>query len=66
MTTWSDMNAYLREKGVTLLSAGRDETPHAYKDIEEVMDAQSDLVRRVAKFTPKMVRMAPEGERPED
>ena len=66
MTTWSDMNAYLKEKGVTLLSAGRDETPHAYKDIEEVMDAQAELVRRVARFTPKMVRMAPEGERPED
>ena len=40
-TTWSDMRAYLREKGVTLLSAGLDETPLAYKDIEQVMDAQS-------------------------
>ena len=30
------------------------------------LDAQSELVRRVARFTPKMVRMAPEGERPED
>jgi tRNA-splicing ligase RtcB len=66
MTTWHDMRAYLREMGVTLLSAGRDETPHAYKDIEEVMDAQRELVRRVAKFTPRIVRMAPEGEKPED
>jgi tRNA-splicing ligase RtcB len=65
-TTWADMRAYLREKGVTLLSAGRDETPHAYKDIEAVMDAQAELVRRVARFTPRLVRMAPEGERPED
>lgn len=65
-TTWADMNAYLREKGVTLLSAGRDETPHAYKDIEAVMAAQSALVRKVARFTPRVVCMAPEGERPED
>ena len=65
-TTWADMKAYLREKGVTLLSAGRDETPHAYKDIEQVMDAQAELVRRVARFTPRLVRMAPEGEKPED
>lgn len=65
-TTWADLRAYLREKGVTLLSAGRDETPHAYKDIEAVMDAQAELVRRVARFTPRLVRMAPEGERPED
>ena len=49
-----------------VLSAGLDETPHAYKDIEEVMAAQAELVRRVAKFTPKIVRMAPEGQRPED
>jgi len=66
VTTWHDMRAYLREMGVTLLSAGRDESPHAYKNIDEVMAAQADLVRRVAKFTPKIVRMAPEGERPED
>jgi tRNA-splicing ligase RtcB len=65
-TTWADMKAYLREKGVTLLSAGRDETPHAYKDIEQVMEAQAALVRRVAKFSPRIVRMAPEGEKPED
>ena len=65
-TTWADMKAYLREKGVTLMQAGRDETPHAYKDIEEVMAAQSTLVRKLARFTPRIVRMAPEGERPED
>lgn len=65
-TTWADMKAYLREKGVTLMQAGLDETPHAYKDIEEVMAAQSTLVRKLARFAPRIVRMAPEGERPED
>ncbi|MBI5863388.1 MAG: RtcB family protein [Planctomycetes bacterium] len=65
-TRWSHMKALLAERGVTLLSAGLDESPHAYKDIEEVMNAQAALVRRVAKFTPRIVKMAPEGERPED
>lgn len=40
--------------------------PHAYKDIESVMAAQSDLVRPLARFTPRLVKMAPDGERPED
>ena len=38
----------------------------AYKDIESVMAAQSDLVEILARFDPKLVKMAPEGERPED
>jgi len=37
-----------------------------YKDIESVMAAQSDLVEIIARFDPKLVKMAPEGERPED
>jgi tRNA-splicing ligase RtcB len=35
----------------------------AYKDIHQVMAAQTDLVDVVAKFTPKMVRMADDGSR---
>jgi len=38
----------------------------AYKDINAVMAAQSDLVDIVARFDPKLVKMAPAGERPED
>ena len=56
----------LEERGVTLLSAGLDEVPMVYKDIEKVMAAQSDLVEPIARFAPKLVKMAPEGERPED
>ena len=51
---------------VNLISAGLDEVPMAYKDIDEVMDAQSDLVQKVARFDPRLVKMAPAGERPED
>lgn len=64
--TWSAVKKYLRERDVTLLSAGLDEVPMAYKDIHEVMAAQADLVETMARFDPKLVRMAPAGERPED
>jgi tRNA-splicing ligase RtcB len=63
---WPQVKKYLDEKGVTLLSAGLDEAPMAYKNIEEVMQAQHDLVEPLAKFTPRLVKMAPAGERAED
>jgi tRNA-splicing ligase RtcB len=56
----------LRERGVTLLSAGLDEAPMAYKEIRAVMAAQQDLVTILGQFDPKLVKMAPSGERPED
>ncbi len=64
--TWDTAQQFLRERGVTLLSAGLDEVPMAYKDIDEVMAAQSDLVEPLARFEPRLVKMAPSGERPED
>ena len=42
--TWADARRVLEERGVTLLSAGLDEVPMAYKDIDAVMAAQADLV----------------------
>ena len=47
----------LEERGVQLLSAGIDENPFAYKRIEEVMAAQSDLVDVIARFDPRIVKM---------
>ncbi len=64
--TKRQMLDFLAERGITLLSAGLDECPMAYKDIDEVMREQEDLVEIVAKFEPKLVRMAEGGERPED
>ncbi len=64
--TWSEVKKYLRERDVKLISAGLDEVPMAYKDIDEVMAAQTDLVEILARFDPKLVKMAPAGERPED
>jgi tRNA-splicing ligase RtcB len=64
--TWKEANRVLEEKKVTLISAGLDEVPMVYKDIEKVMDAQSDLVDVLAQFNPRLVKMAPPGEKPED
>jgi tRNA-splicing ligase RtcB len=58
-----DMRQILNDCGVTLIGAGLDEAPMAYKNIEQVMAAQSDLVDTIARFTPKMVRMADDGSR---
>jgi tRNA-splicing ligase RtcB len=66
MFTWDAAQTFLRERGVTLLSAGLDEVPMAYKDIDEVMAAQTDLVEPLARFEPRLVKMAPSGEPPED
>lgn len=63
---WRDVKQFLDQRGVTLISAGLDEVPMAYKDIEQVMASQRDLVDTVARFDPKLVKMAPAGERPED
>ncbi|WP_330442845.1 RtcB family protein [Flavobacterium sp. C4GT6] len=59
--TRDDMRQVLKDHGVTLIGAGKDEAPMAYKDINTVMASQKDLVDVVAKFTPKMVRMADDG-----
>ncbi|MBI5386262.1 MAG: RtcB family protein [Verrucomicrobia bacterium] len=64
--SWKEANRVLKERGVTLLSAGLDEVPMVYKDIHQVMAAQSDLVEVLGRFDPRLVKMAPSGERPED
>lgn len=60
---WADVSEMLRVNEVRVLSAGLDEIPMAYKDIHEVMAAQEDLVRPVARFQPRLVKMASGGER---
>lgn len=53
-----DLEKVLEEKGITLITAGIDEVPMAYKDIEAVMNEQRDLVDIVARFDPLLVKMA--------
>ncbi len=57
------MRAELKAHEVTLIGAGLDEAPMAYKDIRVVMAAQQELVDVVATFSPRMVRMADDGSR---
>ena len=64
--TWSAVKKLLVERDVTLLSAGLDEAPGVYKDIAQVMAAQTDLVDVLGRFDPRLVKMCPSGERPED
>ncbi len=63
---WKNARPVLESAGVTLLSAGIDEVPMVYKDIHAVMAAQGDLVEILARFDPRIVKMAPAGERAED
>jgi tRNA-splicing ligase RtcB len=63
---WPSVREFLAQRGVTVLSAGIDEVPFVYKDIDAVMAAQEDLVEKMARFDPKLVKMAPDGERAED
>jgi len=63
---WKAARRLLEAAGVTLISAGLDEVPMVYKDIHAVMAAQDDLVEVMARFDPRLVKMAPAGERPED
>lgn len=61
--TVGGMKKILKEYGVTLVGGGLDEAPIAYKNIDLVMESQRELVSIVAKFTPKLVRMADDGSR---
>lgn len=63
---WGTARKEIEAKGVRVISCGVDEVPGVYKDIHRVMAMQQDLVTPVARFDPKLVKMAPEGERAED
>lgn len=63
---WGNVRRELAAAGVRVVSAGIDEAPGVYKDIHAVMAAQADLVEAVARFDPKLVKMAPAGEPAED
>jgi len=61
---WDTVKKKLKSQGVELLSAGLDESPGAYKDIEQVMADQADLVEILAEFQPKIVKMDAGGRGP--
>jgi len=51
---------------VELIGGGIDEAPMAYKDINQVMGFQEDLVEVIGKFVPKIVRMCGDDSPAED
>jgi len=51
------MRKQLTSKGVSLIGGALDESPFAYKKLEQVMSYQTGLVETVGKFTPRIVRM---------
>ncbi|MCV9385942.1 RtcB family protein [Reichenbachiella ulvae] len=55
--TKSALNKYLSQERVTLIGGGVDEAPIAYKNIDEVMASQKELVDIIGEFKPMMVRM---------
>lgn len=55
--TRHELKQLLEEKSVTLIGGGLDEAPIAYKDIQMVMQAQTELVDIVGTFQPRIVRM---------
>lgn len=57
-STQKQLRQQLQKAGVTLLGGGLDESPHAYKDIHQVMKSQTNLVEVVGTFMPRIVRMA--------
>jgi len=55
--TGSSLKKMLQNAGVTLIGGGLDEAPIAYKNIDEVIHFQNDMVKVEGVFQPKIVRM---------
>ncbi len=55
--TRKQLRQTLEAAGVSLIGGGVDEAPMAYKDIDAVMSAQTELVDVVGRFQPRIVRM---------
>ncbi|MBN3035791.1 MAG: RtcB family protein [Bacteroidales bacterium] len=52
------MENMIRQAGIELIGGHVDECPVVYKDIDQVMAFQKNLVEVLARFTPRIVRMA--------
>lgn len=53
-----DLKIIVEKAGIELIGGHVDEAPKVYKNIDKVMSYQKNLVDVLAKFTPKIVRMA--------
>lgn len=64
--TKTERDQYLKAHGVSLIGGGIDESPQAYKRIDDIIAAQADLIDILGRFTPMMVRMDSTGSKAED
>ena len=55
--TMNEMKKMIKKEKITLIGGSIDEAPFVYKDIEQVMKAQDQLVNIEGSFTPKIVVM---------
>jgi len=55
--TGSELKKLLRQNRITLIGGGTEEAPMAYKNLESVMESQSQLINIEGKFHPQIVRM---------
>ena len=54
------LKKFLAERNVTLLGGTTEEAPQAYKDIQQVMESQRELINIEGKIIPRIVRMSEE------
>lgn len=64
--TFKAIRNNLEKRGIHILSAGADEVPGVYKNIDAVMAEQQDLVDTLARFDPRVVKMCGDGSKAED
>ena len=55
--TWKDLKNELNKAKVELIGGGLDEVPMAYKNINEVIALQKNIVDIIGRFQPRIVRM---------
>jgi tRNA-splicing ligase RtcB len=60
--SWDMVKEWLGPRGVILRGGGLDESPHAYRRLPEVIEAQGDTVKVVHTLRPIVVAMAGENE----
>jgi tRNA-splicing ligase RtcB len=58
----TEMDAWLQERGVTLVGAGLDESPMAYRRLPEVLAYHASSIKVLHTLRPFAVAMAGEGE----
>jgi len=52
------MDEWVRKAGIYLRGGGRDESPHVYRRLPEVLEAQGDTIEVLHTLTPLVVVMA--------